>query len=42
MEFGVEKYAMVLIKCGEKQTIEGIELPNQERIISLGGKGNKY
>ena len=43
MEFGTEEYAMLIKKSGKTQTVEGIELTNQERIRTLGEKENyKY
>ena len=43
MEFGIEKCAIKIIKSGKRETMEGIELPNQERIRTLGEKLNyKY
>ena len=30
MEFCIEKYAILIMKSGKRETIEGIELPNQE------------
>ena len=38
MEFGIEKCAMVITRSGRRQTIEGIELPNQKRIRKRDGK----
>ena len=32
MEFGIEKCAMLIIKIGKRESAEGIELPNQERL----------
>ena len=32
MEFGIGKWAMVIIKSGKRQIAEGIELPIQEKI----------
>ena len=43
MEFGIEKCAMLIMKNGKRQITEGTELPNQERIKTLGEKENhKY
>ena len=45
MEFGTEKFAILLIKSGkrEKKKTEGIDLPNKKRIRMLGKKENyKY
>ena len=30
MEFGIEKYSMIIRKKGKGQITKGIELPNQE------------
>ena len=38
MYFGIEKFAMLIIKNGKKETIEEIELPNKESIRTLGEK----
>ena len=38
MEFGIEKCAMLIIKSGKRQMMEGIEVSNQERIKTLGEK----
>ena len=35
MEFGIEKYDMLIMKCERKETTEGIELPNQEILRTL-------
>ena len=35
MEFGIEKYAMQIMRSGKWQMTEGIELPNQEKIKTL-------
>ena len=32
MEFGIEKYAMIIRKSGKRDTTEEIELPNQKII----------
>ena len=37
MEFGIEKCAMKM-RSGKRQMTEGIELSNQEKIRTLGGK----
>ena len=43
MEFGIEKYAMVIMKSGKRQMTDGVELPNQEKNRTLGEKEtNKY
>ena len=36
MEFVVEKCAMLIMKNGKQQIAEGIELPNPEKIRTLG------
>ncbi len=38
MEFNIEKQAMLIMKSGKQQMTEGIELPNQEKIRTLGEK----
>ena len=38
MEFGTEKYAMLILKSGEKKTVERIALLNQESIKTFGEK----
>ena len=38
MEFGIEKCAMLVMKSGKRHMTEGIELPNQEKIRTLGKK----
>ena len=43
MEFGIEKYAMLIRKSGKRQIMEWIKLPNKERIRQIGEKENyKY
>ena len=32
MEFGIEIWAMLIMKSGKRKTMEGIKLPNQKRI----------
>ena len=36
MEFGIEKYAMLVMKSGKQYTTDWIELPNQDKIRTLG------
>ena len=36
MEFDKEKCAVLIRKCGKRHMTEGIELPNQEKIRTLG------
>ena len=36
MEFGSEKCAMLVMKSGNRHTTDGIELPNQDKIRTLG------
>ena len=38
MEFGIEKCAMLIMRSGKWQMMEGIELLNQEKIRTLGDK----
>ena len=43
MKFGIGKYTVLIIKGGKRQMTEGIELPNQGKIRTLGEKGTyKY
>ena len=38
MEFGIEKCAMLVMKSGKRHLTDGMELPNQDKIRTLGGK----
>ena len=38
MQFAIEKCAMLIIRSGKRQIIDGIELPSQDRIRTLGEK----
>ena len=38
MEFGREKCTMLIRRSGKPHRIEGIELPNQEKIETVGEK----
>ena len=38
MEFGREKCAMLVMKSGERHMRGGMELPNQDKIRTLGEK----
>ena len=40
MEFRQEKCALLMMRSGKRQMTEGIELPNQEKFITFGEKGN--
>ena len=40
MEFGREKCTMLIMSNRKRQITEGIEMPKQERIRTLGGKEN--
>ena len=40
MEFGIEKYAMLVMKSGKREIMEWIELSNQERIRTLEEQEN--
>ena len=43
MEFGIEKCFMPVMKSCKRHMTEGIELPNQEKLRTLGEKENyKY
>ena len=35
MEFGIEKCAMLVMKCGKRHMTDGMELPNHDRIRTL-------
>ena len=41
MDFGIEKCAMLLMKSGKRLIIDGMELPNQDKIRTLKEK-EKY
>ena len=36
MEFGIEKYAMLFMKSGKRHMTDGMELPNHDKIRTLG------
>ena len=36
MEFGIEKCAMLVMKSGKRHLTDGMELPNQDKIWTLG------
>ena len=38
MEFGIEKCAMLVMKSGKHYLTDGMELPNQDKIRTLGEK----
>ena len=38
MEFGIEKCAMLVMKSGKRHFTDGMELPNQDKIRTLGEK----
>ena len=38
MEFGIEKYAMLVMKSGKRHLTDGMELPNQDKIKTLREK----
>ena len=43
MEFGIDKCAMLVIKSGKQHMTDGMELPNHEKIRTLGDNENyKY
>ena len=43
MKFSIEKWAILIMKIVKREKKEGIELPNQESIRTLGEKENyKY
>ena len=35
MEFGIEKYALLVMKSGKRHMTDGIELQNQDKIRTL-------
>ena len=38
IEFGIEKCAMLVMKSGKRHITDGMELPNQDKIRTLGEK----
>ena len=38
MEFGIEKFATLVMKIGQRHMTDGMELPNQDKIRTLGKK----
>ena len=42
MEFGIVKYAVVIMKREGEETTEEVELPTQERIRTFEGKRNLH
>ena len=38
MEFVIEKCAMLIMKSGIRHMMEGVDLPNQEKVKTLGEK----
>ena len=38
IEFGIEKCAMIVMKSGKQNLTHGMELPNQDKIRTLGEK----
>ena len=38
MEFGIEKYAMLVMKSGKRHMTDGMELPNHDKIRTLEEK----
>ena len=38
MEFGIEKCAMLVMKNGKRHMSDGMELPNHDKIRTLGEK----
>ena len=38
MEFGIEKCAILVMKSGKRHLTDGMELPNQDKIRTLGEK----
>ena len=39
MEFGIEKYVMFIMKSGKRHMTDGMELPNHDKIRTLGENG---
>ena len=43
IKFGIEKCAMLVIKSGKRHLTDGMKLPNEDKIRTLGEKGTyKY
>ena len=40
MEFGIEKWAMLVMKSGKRHLTDGMELPNQDKIKNARRKRN--
>ena len=38
IEFGMEKYATLIMKSGKRHLTDGMELPSQDKIRTLGEK----
>ena len=38
MDFGIEKYAMLVMKSSKQRITDGIELPNKDKFKTLGEK----
>ena len=38
MEFGIERFAILPMKSGQRHLTDGMELPNQDKIRTLGEK----
>ena len=38
VEFGIEKWTMLIMKSGKQHVTNGMELPNQEKIWKFGKK----
>ena len=38
MEFGIEKCAILVMKCGKRHLTDGMELPDQDKLSTLGEK----
>ena len=38
MEYGMETYAIVVMNCGKRQFPDKTELPNQDKIRTIGEK----
>ena len=42
MEFGIDKRAMLGMKSSKRHLADGMELPNQDKIRTLGKKKRKH
>ena len=42
IKFGIERYAMLVMKSGKRHIMEGVEQPNQEKTQNAWRKGNLH